>query len=198
MDWKQYWIRRWLVVPHAALLDGLEIPADWRFMQRHFGRRTRSMTNHRRHLSYYRSPRSRRCTASTRGLLRRNHKIPPTTSDTMPTNAGGQPGQDLAEGTRRGAQAATRQECRDGLVTGFTRLRVCRAWSSIGMSRGCVGRSRPVVGAPGARDAFHRSSAAERRAAEYPCRRICSVCPVGLECAVGALERVLWIMELGL
>jgi Transcription factor WhiB len=42
---------------------------------------------------------------------------------------------------------------------------------------------------PGEVDAFTRAPLEERQAAEYACRLICSVCPVRLECAVGALER---------
>lgn len=42
---------------------------------------------------------------------------------------------------------------------------------------------------PGARDVWDRPDPVERQAAEYACRLICSVCPVRLACAVGALER---------
>jgi hypothetical protein len=48
LDWKKYCNRWWLVVPHVALLDGLEIPADWGIMLPPSGRRTRTMTVHRR------------------------------------------------------------------------------------------------------------------------------------------------------
>lgn len=47
LDWKEYCDRWWLVVPHAALLDGLDIPADWGIMLPPSGRRTRTMTVHR-------------------------------------------------------------------------------------------------------------------------------------------------------
>jgi len=42
---------------------------------------------------------------------------------------------------------------------------------------------------PGAADAFFLARKSTREAAELACRLICSVCPVRVECAVGALER---------
>jgi Transcription factor WhiB len=58
------------------------------------------------------------------------------------------------------------------------------------MSRHSAGSTPRCRGCtPGARDAWDTPSAEEKRAAEYACRLICSVCPVRLECTVGALER---------
>lgn len=44
VPWKRYCDRWWLVVPHAELLRGFDVPEDWGIMLPPSGRRTRSMT----------------------------------------------------------------------------------------------------------------------------------------------------------
>lgn len=46
--WMRYCDRWWLVVPHLSLIDGLEIPGTWGVLLPPSGRRTRSMTVHRK------------------------------------------------------------------------------------------------------------------------------------------------------
>lgn len=45
--WQRYCDRWWLVIPHPALIDGLDLPESWGVMLPPSGRRTRSMTVHR-------------------------------------------------------------------------------------------------------------------------------------------------------
>lgn len=47
VPWKRYCDYWWLVIPHAAILSGLDIPEDWGVMLPPSGRRTRAMTVHR-------------------------------------------------------------------------------------------------------------------------------------------------------
>lgn len=42
--WQKYCNRWWLVIPHASLLDGLELPPTWGVMTPPSGRRTRTCT----------------------------------------------------------------------------------------------------------------------------------------------------------
>lgn len=48
VPWKRYCDEWWLVVPHAEILKGMDIPEEWGIMLPPSGRRTRTMTIHRK------------------------------------------------------------------------------------------------------------------------------------------------------